>query len=61
MRFPQTLYVKVRKEGDTEWFDAQEDASDLVEMGERVRVGKYQIVEFLDARGIAQFDKPKRR
>ena len=58
---PKTLYVRAMKDGSTEYFSADEDAASLVEMGETVSIGKYQLVEISHATGVAQFKNARRR
>lgn len=59
---PKKIFVKTEKERDgTEYFVADANAFNLVEMGEKVRVGTYQLVEISEAQGVASFSKPRKR
>jgi hypothetical protein len=58
MKFPKTLYVKSEKESSTEYFVADANPCWLVEMGQKIKIAKYQLVEVSEAEGIAQFKKP---
>ena len=56
-QLPKTLYVKVEKDGGIEYFTADESADCLVDMGEKVKIGTYQLVDVSTAKGVAKFDK----
>lgn len=60
-KFPKTLFVKAEKEGDSEYFVADVDAGSLVEMGDKIKVATYQLVEVQEAKGIAKFSAKSRR
>lgn len=59
-RFPKQLFVKVQKDGNLEYFTADEDAYALVEMGEKIKVATYQLVEIQDAEGVASLTNRKK-
>lgn len=59
-KFPKTLYVKTEKDGAETWFVADANAASLVEMGEKITVAKYQLVETSEAQGIASFGRAQR-
>lgn len=61
MKFPKVLYVKSEKESSTEYFVADEEAAALVDMNDTIKLAKYQLVEVVEASGVAQFAKPKKR
>lgn len=50
-KLPKTLYVKLEKDSnsDTSYFVADEDMYGLAEMGERVKIGTYQLIEVTNA------------
>lgn len=56
MKFPKTLYVKSEKESSTEYFVADADAASLVEMGQKVKIASYQLIEVTEAEGVAKFN-----
>jgi hypothetical protein len=58
---PKKLFVKVEKEGSTEYFVADADAANLIEMGEKIKIGVYQLVEVQTAEGVAKFSGGKNR
>lgn len=58
---PKTLFVKIEKDGLTEYFVADTKAEFLIEMGDTVRIGKYSLVELSDAKGVAAIMPPKKR
>lgn len=60
MKLPNTLYVKIEKDGSTEYFVADESAAALVEMNETITLGKYSLVEIATAKGVAEIG-PKRK
>lgn len=59
-QLPKKLFVKIEKDGSTDYFVADEDAASLVEMGETLKIGTYQLVEIAEAKGVAQFGKARR-
>lgn len=59
-KFPKIIYVKTDQSAGTEFFVADENPASLVEMGEKVRIAKYQLVETNEAEGIASFGKARR-
>jgi hypothetical protein len=50
---PKTLFVKTEKDHGTEYFVADTSAHVLVEMGQRVKIGVYQLVEINNYEGVA--------
>lgn len=56
-KLPKTLFVKIEKDGSTEYFVADDEAACLVEMGQKVRIGTYKLIEVDDAIGVAKFSK----
>ena len=54
-KLPKTLYVKIEKESSTEYFVADAEAAALVEMGQKIRIGVYELVETKTAEGVASF------
>ncbi len=56
---PATLYVKSEKDGSTEYFAADGDAASLVEMGQKIKIGVYKLVEVKIAEGVASFTKSR--
>lgn len=57
--FPETIYVKSERDGATEYFVADDKAFNLVEMGERIKVATYKLVEIQTAEGVASFKKAR--
>lgn len=62
MKLPKTIYVKVVKENDnTEYFVADDSVKNLVlEIGDKIKVGVYELVETLQAEGILETKELKR-
>ena len=54
---PKTLYVKIEKDSTTEYFVADADAYSLVEMGQKIKIGVYKLIETNVAEGIAKLTK----
>lgn len=52
--FPKTLFAKIMNEGDASYFISDENGESLVEMGEKIKVGRYQLAEVLEAEGVAR-------
>lgn len=59
-KFPKTLYVKIEKDGSTEYFVSDADAASLVEMGQAVVLAKYELADTRVAKGVADFGKARR-
>lgn len=59
MKLPKQLFVKVEGSKGEEFFSPAEKAEHLVEMGETVKIGRYELVELSDAIGVAQIVPPK--
>jgi len=61
MKLPKTIYVKVVKENDAEYFVADNSVSNLVlEVGDKIKVGVYELVETLQAEAILETKTVKR-
>jgi hypothetical protein len=54
-KLPVTLYVKAEEDGSTQYLVADGDAAALVEMGEKIKIGVYKLVEITTAEGVARF------
>lgn len=52
-KFPKTLFVRVRSD-DTEWFQADEDANSFVDMGDKIKVARYELIETFTAEGVVK-------
>jgi hypothetical protein len=61
MKLPKQLFVKIEGSKGEEFFSPAEKAEHLVEMGQTVKIGRYELVELADATGIAQIVPPKPR
>lgn len=63
MKLPKQLFVKIDGDKPDEFYNATDKAEHLVEMGQTVKIGRYELIELSDAIGIAQIvpPKPKRR
>lgn len=57
-KLPKQIFVKIDGETGDEWLNTSEKAEGLVEMGQTVRVGRYELVEEADAIGVAQIVPP---
>lgn len=51
MKFPKKLYAKIEGKKDEEYVNAYHGLDTIVDAGESVRVGIYQLVETVEARG----------
>lgn len=60
-RLPKQLFVKIDGTAGEEYFNAADKAEYLVDMGEAVKIGKYELVEIADAIGVAQIVPTKAR
>lgn len=59
-QLPKTLFVKIDGEGDEAFYNAADKASHLVEMGQKAKIGTYQLVETSIAEGVASIKKASR-
>lgn len=59
-KFPLVLFVKIEKDGDTEYFSADAEAASLVEMGDAVVLAKYELADTRVAKGVAEFGGARR-
>ena len=48
-KLPKTLYVKIEKDSSTSYFVADEDMYGLAEMGKKIKIGTYQLIEVTNA------------
>lgn len=60
-KLPKQLFVKIDGAKGEEYFNPAEKAEHLVEMGQTVQIGRYELVELADAIGVAQIVPPKPR
>jgi hypothetical protein len=58
-KFPKLLNVKIETDANagTEYFVANEDITDMAEMGEKIVVGVYRLTELKTVEGVAQVNK----
>jgi hypothetical protein len=56
-KFPQTLYVKIEPDGTSHYFIATEDLTDLADLGEKTKVGVYELTETGEAIGTVEYRK----
>jgi hypothetical protein len=59
-KFPKTLFVKTEKDGGTEYFVADANAAGLVEMGDKIAIATYQLLEVRAAEGVASFGNARK-
>lgn len=60
MALPKTIYVKTETAEGTKYLVADADAYSLVEMGQKIKLGVYKLVEVHDAEGVAKLTKASR-
>jgi hypothetical protein len=60
-KLPTTLYVKIEKDGTTEYFVADDEMYGLVEKGDRIKIGTYELVETTMAEAIVKTSPPVKR
>lgn len=58
-KLPKTLYVKIEQSDDTPYFVADEDAYGLAEMGKKIKIGTYTLVEINEAQMLMDLRKSK--
>lgn len=44
-KLPKTLFVKIESDSGTEYFVADADAAMLAEQGEKIKIGRYELIE----------------
>jgi len=59
MKLPKQLFVKIDGNRGEEFYNPADKAEHLVEMGETVQIGRYELVELSEAIGVAQIVPPK--
>lgn len=59
-KLPAMIYVKIDSDIDDEYLVAGVDASRLVEMGQKLKLGVYKLIEIQTAEGIAKLTKDVR-
>jgi hypothetical protein len=57
--FPARLFVKIEKDGDTEYFTADDEAAYLVDMGDKIKIATYALTSVATAEGVAKFIRAK--
>lgn len=59
-KLPKMLFVKIEQVGDDEpYFVAAEAMYDLAEMGEKIKIGTYKLVEVSDAEVVIKTSVPR--
>jgi hypothetical protein len=53
-KYPKQIFVKEMSDGGEPYLNAGKSASDLAEMGEKAKVGVYQLVKTIEVEGVAQ-------
>lgn len=59
-KLPAMIYVKIDSDIDDEYLVANVDARRLVEMGQKLKLGVYKLIEIQTAEGIAKLTKDVR-
>ena len=57
--FPKKLYVKIDGEKGEEFFLADSDIIGMVDVGQKVKIGVYQLVETTSAEGVVKVASAK--
>jgi hypothetical protein len=60
-QLPKKLFAKIEHDGDNHYFVADANIYTLVEKGEKVQIGTYQLVETQMAEAIVSTSKPIKR
>jgi hypothetical protein len=60
-RLPAKLFVKIETDSDTSYFVADSEIYSLVEKGEKIQIGTYQLVETTMAEAVVSTSKPVKR
>ena len=60
-RFPKTLFIKIGSGTGPDWFEAQENITGMVEVGETTRIAVYTLSHINDAEGLVKIHPPRRR
>lgn len=56
-KLPATIFVKHEKDGDLSYLVADANVTSLVEMGEKLKVGVYRLVETREITGVVSSRK----
>ena len=60
-KFPKTLYVKIEPDGTEHYFVATEDLVDLADIGEKTKVGVYELTETGEATGSVEYRQSRQK
>lgn len=60
-KLPTTLYAKSKSDNGDVYYVADTNMHNLAESGEKIRIGKYQLVETVMAELIVSTSKPTKR
>lgn len=60
-KLPAKLFVKIETDGDISYFTADKELYSLVEKGEKVEIGTYQLVETTMAEAMVSTSRPIKR
>jgi hypothetical protein len=52
-KLPKEIFIKIERDGDTEYPIADTDIANLVPMGEKVLIGTYKLIETFSYEGEA--------
>lgn len=52
--FPKTLFAKIEKDGDSHYIVSDENYENLIAVGEKIKIGRYQLAEIMDAEGVVR-------
>lgn len=55
-KLPATLYVKTEQDGKISYFVADEDPHNLVEMGQKVKIGVYKLTKTQTGKGVVEIE-----
>lgn len=58
-KLPKQVFIKIDGDHPDEFYNTADKAEHLVDMGETVKIGRYELVELSEAVGVAQIVPPK--
>jgi hypothetical protein len=60
-QLPKKLFVKVEHDGTASYFVADDAIYGMVEMGETVKIGTYELVETTFAKAVVETSRPVKK
>lgn len=60
-KFPKKMFVKIDSDSENDYFIANEDMGGMCDVGERVQIAIYQLVQIDTVEGLVKVIPPRKR